>query len=225
MAGVLVAYYRVSRQSQARTGLGLAAQREAVAQFAAANGLEIVAEFEEVETGKGADALERRPQLAAALDAAKKAKGSVIVARLCRLSRDVAFISTLMSRRVPFVVAALGLDTDPFLLHLYAALGEQERRLISQRTRAALAQKRAQGVALGNRTNLVEAGRKGALRQREEADARAATVTWFVQNLRDQKRTHRQIADALNNSPHRPARGDTWHRSSVANLMKRAGIA
>lgn len=224
-AGGLVAYYRVSRQSQARSGLGLAAQKEAVAQFAAANGVEIVAEFEEVETGKGADALDRRPQLAAALDMAKKTKGTVAVAKLDRLSRDVSFISNLMSKRVPFVVTELGFETDPFLLHLYAALGEAERRFISSRTRLALAQKRAQNVKLGNPVNLKEAGQKGAQRQKEDADARAATITWFVQNLRDQRKTHRQIADALNASPHRPARGDTWHRSTVANVMKRTGIA
>ena len=99
----------------------------------------------ETESGKGADALDRRPQLAAALDAARKAKCPVIVAKLDRLSRDVAFISGLMAQRVPFIVAELGADADPFMLHLYAALAEKERRLISERTKSALAVRKASG--------------------------------------------------------------------------------
>ena len=110
----LIAYYRVSTQKQGRTGLGLEAQRKAVAGFAEAEGFEIVAEFTEVETGKGSDALDRRPQLNAALKAAKKARCEVAVAKLDRLSRDVAFISGLMAQRVPFIVTALGRNVDPF---------------------------------------------------------------------------------------------------------------
>src|SRR5215831_2497029 len=117
----LIAYYRVSTQKQGRSGLGLDAQRAQVAAFAKAEGLEIIGEFTEVETGKGHDALDRRPQLAAALKAAKQASAAVCVAKLDRLSRDVAFIATLMTKKVPFVVAALGLDADPFMLHIYAA--------------------------------------------------------------------------------------------------------
>ena len=91
--------------------------------------------------GKGADALERRPQLAAALAAAKAGKCCVVVAKLDRLSRDVAFVAGLMAQRVPFIVAELGRDADPFMLHLYAALAEKERRMISGRTKAALAER------------------------------------------------------------------------------------
>ena len=104
----------------------------------------------EVETGKGADALDRRPQLASALDLARRHKCSIVVAKLDRLSRDVAFISGLMAQRVPFVVAELGPAVDPFVLHIYAALAEKERALISQRTKAALAAAKARGVTLGN---------------------------------------------------------------------------
>src|SRR5712675_319115 len=92
---------------------------------------------------EGADALDRRPQLAAALAAAKGAKCSIVVSKLDRLSRDVAFVSGLMAQRVPFIVAELGRDADPFMLHLYAALAEKERRLISERTKAALRAKKA----------------------------------------------------------------------------------
>src|SRR5271166_833959 len=146
-----IAYYRVSTQQQGRSGLGIEAQKTAVARFAETEGIEIVAEHVEIETGKGADALDRRPELAAALARARKAKCPVVVAKLDRLSRDVAFISGLMAHRVPFVVAELGLDADPFMLHLYAALAEKERALISARTKAALAAKKASGVKLGTR--------------------------------------------------------------------------
>src|SRR4051794_14475182 len=121
---VAVAYRRVSSARQGRSGLGLEAQRAAIATFAAANGYELAtgAEFTEVETGKGADALERRPQLAAALAKARKLRCPVIVAKLDRLSRDVHFVSGLMAERVPFIVAELGSGVDPFMLHIYAAL-------------------------------------------------------------------------------------------------------
>jgi DNA invertase Pin-like site-specific DNA recombinase len=103
-----VAYLRVSTEKQGKSGLGLDAQRGAVGRFAAEHGFELVAEHVEVETGKGSDALERRPQLAAALKRAKAERCPVVVAKLDRLSRDVAFISGLMAQRVPFVVAELG---------------------------------------------------------------------------------------------------------------------
>src|SRR4051794_4145106 len=156
-----VTYIRVSSEQQGKSGLGIEAQRAAVARFTAEHGFGPVAEHVEVETGKGSDALDRRPQLAAALKRAKAEKCPVVVAKLDRLSRDVAFISGLMAQRVPFIVAELGVDTDPFLLHIYAALAEKERSLISARTRDALAAAKARGVQLGNRTNLDVAGKVG----------------------------------------------------------------
>src|SRR5271169_2035047 len=123
----IVAYIRVSTSQQGRSGLGIEAQREALVRFAAAEGLELVTEFVEVETGKGSDAFDRRPQLAAALAKARAARCPVAVAKLDRLSRDVHFISGLMAHRVAFVVSELGPDVDPFVLHLYAALAEKER--------------------------------------------------------------------------------------------------
>jgi DNA invertase Pin-like site-specific DNA recombinase len=144
----------------------------------------VINEYLEVETGKGGDALDRRPQLAAALACARSAKCPVIVAKLDRLSRDVAFISGLMAQRVPFIVAELGADADPFLLHLYAALAEKERRLISERTRSALAAKKAQGAILGNTTNINEAGRRGRYAQRAGADRFATNIIPIVQNIR-----------------------------------------
>ncbi|SFV19259.1 recombinase family protein [Bradyrhizobium arachidis] len=135
MTKQIISYIRVSRESQGRSGLGLEAQRAANERFAAAEGYEIVAEYLEVETAKGFDALERRPQLAAALKQAKKLKCAVLVAKLDRLSRDVAFISALMAQRVPFVVAALGPNVDPFMLHIYAAIAEKERNDIARAPR------------------------------------------------------------------------------------------
>jgi DNA invertase Pin-like site-specific DNA recombinase len=111
-----------------------------VTRFGEAEGITIIAEFVEAETGKAADAFDRRPQLAAALAAARSAKSCVVVSKLDRLSRDVAFVSGLIARRVPFIVAELGRDADPFMLHLYAALAEKGRRLISEHTKAALAE-------------------------------------------------------------------------------------
>jgi hypothetical protein len=115
MSKPLVAYYRVSTREQGRSGLGLDAQRAAVARFAEAEGFEVIAEFTEVETGKGADALDRRPQLAAALAHARRNGKTcpVAVSKLDRLSRDVHFISGLMTHRVPFLVAELGADAEP----------------------------------------------------------------------------------------------------------------
>ena len=112
-----------------------------------------------------------------ALAQAKKAKAAVVVAKLDRLSRDVAFISGLMAQRVPFIVAELGADADPFMLHIYAALAEKERALIAERTRLALAQRKAQGARLGNRTNLAEAQARAHEANRATAEAFAANAS------------------------------------------------
>ena len=129
-----------------------------------------------METGKGADALDRRPQLSAALASARHAKCPVLVAKLDRLSRDVAFIAGLMVRRIPFVVAELGADADPFMLHLYAALAEKEPRMISERTRAALSSRKLSAAKLGNPTNTAEAAALGRDVSIREADRFAETV-------------------------------------------------
>ena len=173
----IVAYYRVSSQKQGRSGLGLEAERKAVASFAEAEGFTVIAELTEVETGKGADALDRRSQLKAALKAAKKARCEVAVAKLDRLSRDVAFISGLMAQKVPFIVTALGKDVDPFMLHIYAAMAEKERRLISQRTREALAAAKARGRKLGS------SGKKLAAENAAAAAARDADLEPALREL------------------------------------------
>jgi DNA invertase Pin-like site-specific DNA recombinase len=220
----VIAYYRVSTDKQGKAGLGIEAQREAVERFVTAEGLELLAEHTEVETGKGADAIDRRPVLAAVLAAAKRAKAAVVVAKLDRLSRDVAFISGLMAQRVPFIVAELGTKPDPFMLHVYAAFAEEERRKIADRTRKALAVKKAQGALLGNRTNLPEAAILGAAANREGADAFAANVLPIVREIRDSGATSlAAIAGALNARGVRTARGGAWHNSTVRNLLAREG--
>ena len=149
MSKSVVAYYRVSTQKQGRSRLGLEAQRRAVAVYAASQGLAVVEEFTEIETGKGADALERRPVFAETLRRAKKLMAPIVVAKLDRLSRDVAFIAILMAKKVDFVTAD-DPTKSPFMLHIKAAVAEEERRLISQRTREALAAAKERGVQLGN---------------------------------------------------------------------------
>jgi DNA invertase Pin-like site-specific DNA recombinase len=128
-----------------------------------------------------------------------------------------------MAQRVPFIVAELGADADPFMLHIYAALAEKERHLISDRTRAALAAKKAQGAKLGNRTNLDEAAAKGATANRSGADAFAANVLPVVRQIQASGATTlRAIAEALNARGIRTARGGAWHSSTVGNLLARA---
>jgi DNA invertase Pin-like site-specific DNA recombinase len=218
-----IAYYRVSTQRQGRSGLGLEAQRTAVARFVEAESITITGEFTEVETGKGADALDRRPQLAAALAKARREKCPVLVAKLDRLSRDVAFIAGLMAQRVPFIVAELGADADPFMLHLYAALAEKERRQISERTRAALAARKERGTKLGNPRNPSDAALVGRKVQIDAAEQFAAAVLPVIAKLREAGVTsYRGIAMALNGRGVRTARGGRWQVSNVRNLLARA---
>jgi len=218
-----VAYLRVSTRQQHRSGLGIEAQRGTVQRFAEAEGLTIIAEYVEAETGKGADALDRRPQLAAALAAAKQAKCCVLVSKLDRLSRDVAFVAGLMAQRVPFIVAELGRDADPFMLHLYAALAEKERRLISERTKAALAIRKASGTKLGNPSNIREAGKASRSSLIEAADGHARTLLPFLRTLRAEGTISiGAIMRSLNERKILTPRGSSWHVSSVANLLARA---
>lgn len=217
-----VAYLRVSTERQGRSGLGLDAQRERCAAFAAANGMAVAAEFVEVETGKGSDALDRRPQLAAALAAARRLKCPVLVAKLDRLSRDVHFVAGLMVQRVPFMVAELGPDVDPFMLHIYAALAEKERRMISERTRAALEALKRQGAQLGNRTNLAEARARGAARTANEARRFAENVAPMIRQVQASGVTSlRGVAAVLNARGIRTARGGRWAATQVAAILTR----
>jgi DNA invertase Pin-like site-specific DNA recombinase len=221
----VISYLRVSTSAQGKSGLGIEAQRNAIVRFVQQESLELVAEHVEVETGKGSDALDRRPVLRRALAQARRQKASIVVAKLDRLSRDVAFISSLMVQKVPFIVSELGFDADPFMLHIYAALAEKERALIADRTRVALNQAKARGRQLGNRTNLAEAGKKGALTGKLAADAFAANVLPIVRQMQAAGLTTlAQIADVLNARGIRTARGGAWHPSTVHNLLARRAV-
>ena len=128
-----------------------------------------------------------------------------------------------MAQRVPFIVAELGADADPFMLHVYAALAENERAMISARTKAALQAKRAAGVQLGNRTNLAAAQSKGAAANATAADAFAANVVPVVCSIQAAGiNTLSGIAEALNARGVKTARGGAWHATSVNRLMARA---
>lgn len=217
-----VGYLRTSTKKQ---NLGLDAQRIAIVQFAAAQGYDVVEWFSEQETGKGFDALDRRPQLAAALAKAKKLRCAVLVSKLDRISRDVAFIATLMTQRVPFIVTELGADTDPFILHLYAALAEKERRLIASRTRDALQRKKAAGAVLGNLANLADGHKRGAATNARSADTFAANVMPIVREIQASGRiTLQAVADALNERRVATVRGGEWHVSTVKNLLARTEL-
>jgi DNA invertase Pin-like site-specific DNA recombinase len=224
MLNPLISYLRVSTHKQGRSGLGLEAQRAAVKKFAEAEELKIVAEFVEVETGKGSDALDRRPELKAALAKARTlGKGCpVAVAKLDRLSRDVHFVSGLMSHKVPFLVADLGPDVEPFMLHLYAALAEKERALISSRTKAALAAAKARGVKLGN-PRLEEAREPMLAARKEAADAFAREVAPIIAEAqRAGATTLRAIGAALDARGIRTPQGRSWSAMMVKNVLKRA---
>lgn len=207
-----VGYIRVSTAEQARSGLGLEAQADAIARFAEAEGFQIVTTFEEHESGKGADALDRRPQLAAAIKAARRANGPVIVSKLDRLSRDVHFISGLMVHRVPFVVTELGVDVDPFVLHLFAALAQKERALISQRTKAGLAAAKRRGVKLGGWT-------AGSERSAKQAAGLAARMKPVLAELADLSAG--AAAAELNRRGVPAARGGRWYAATVIKLRQR----
>jgi DNA invertase Pin-like site-specific DNA recombinase len=220
--GQLLAYIRVSTSRQGKSGLGMEAQRDNIARFAKVEGYELVGEYLEIETGKGSDALDRRPQLSAALNSARKRGASVVVAKLDRLSRDVHFISGLMAHKVPFIVTELGADVDPFILHLYAALSEKERNMIAGRTKAALAMKKAQGKVLGG-PKLREARELGQRVIKTNADLQAAKVLPMIRSAQKAGATTlREIADALNARGVHTARGGKWFATSVKNILDRS---
>jgi DNA invertase Pin-like site-specific DNA recombinase len=211
MTAQCVAYCRVSTKVQGASGLGLAAQNDAIDQFCARENLTVAERFVEVETGKGADALERRPNLAAAIKAARKIdkRCPVIVSKLDRLSRDVAFISALMAQRVPFIVGALGRDVPPFMLHVYAAFAEQESCEISRRTKDGLAKsaKKLGGLRPGTRDAM------------DEANARAEAMRPVMAGLADLSAN--ACAKALNRRGVPTPNGVEWSAVTVIRLRKR----
>ncbi|MBB6466034.1 DNA invertase Pin-like site-specific DNA recombinase [Aminobacter lissarensis] len=205
-----VGYYRVSTKKQSKSGLGLEAQQHMVREFAGSHG-QLVAEFVEVESGRK----DQRSELAKAMSHAKKAGASLLIARLDRFSRRVSFIASMMEKGVPLVVAEMPHATD-FQLHIFAALAQEERRLISERTKAALAQAKRRGQVLGRN------GRFLALENRRLAEERARSM---MSTLPEgwQMMTFSEIARQLNTSGHRTANGCKFFPQSVKNLLSRQG--
>lgn len=212
--GTAIAYLRVSTDRQGRSGLGLDAQREAVARYAAETRLELVDEFLEIETGKGSNALSKRPQLQAALAAAKSGKSRLVLAKLDRLARNVHFISGLIETKVDFAVADMP-NADRFQLHIYAALAEQEAAMISQRTKAALAAAKARGTVLGKHGAIL------ARMNQDEALERLEPLASRLSAMRADGLTIRAMAAQLNEEGIASPGGKSWHPTNVQRALVR----
>jgi DNA invertase Pin-like site-specific DNA recombinase len=219
-----VAYYRVSTQRQGQSGLGLEAQQASVTQFVNGHG-ELISEFTEIETGKRSD----RPQIAKAMAQAKRSGATLVIAKLDRLARNVAFISALMESGVDFI-ACDNPHANRLTIHILAAVAEDEARRISERTKAALAAYKARGGKLGSqhpkcKPISVEASRKGQQigSERNRAAARAAYVDLLpvIIDLRESGQSFRKISRELNRLGHTTRAGSTWNPVQVMRIINR----
>ncbi len=220
-----IAYYRVSTQKQGASGLGLDAQKDAVARFLNNGSWELVGEFIEMETGKGADALSKRPQLSAALDACRKFGAKLLIAKLDRLARNVHFITGLMEasrgngrNAVKFVACDMP-DANDLTIHLMAAFAEHEAKRISERTKDALAMAKRRGVLLGV---------AGSSNLKANVERRQTDANKFAENLRGQiegftlrKLTQREMVAELNRLGIRTARGCEWSLVQLQRTIMR----
>lgn len=216
--GKFIAYFRVSTQKQGASGLGLDAQKEAVSRFLNGGEWELVAEFQEVETGKGADALDKRPKLKAALAACRKEGATLIIAKLDRLARNVHFVSGLMESKVKFVACDMP-EANELTIHIMAAFAEHEAKRISQRTKDALAIAKSRGVVLG---------RAGAINLRPNVEARQRMADDFAEKLRPifkdmkaRKLSQRGMVAELNAIGVPAPKGGSWLLSQVQRVIKR----
>jgi len=226
-----IAYYRVSTKRQGASGLGLDAQESAVGAFCASNGGRVVKSYTEVESGR--KTAEERPELAAALADAKRRGAVLVVAKLDRLARNVAFLSRLMEAGVDFR-AVDNAHANRLTLHILASVAEWEREAISQRTKEGLAQAKKRGVKLGSARpghweGREEARRQGGLKglkKAHEVVSRKAREEYAdlaprIAEMRDKGLSFRKIADALNSEGHRTRRGKMFHPSTVRNILGR----
>lgn len=222
----VTAYYRVSTIRQGASGLGLEAQRAAVEAYCRIHGCDIAREFTEVESGRN----DSRPKLAEALAYARRSKSTLLVAKLDRLSRSVRFIATVLDSGVEFAAADVP-SANRLLLHVLAAVAENEARAISERTRVALQAAKARGVRLGSRNAAVpvlsaEARRRGQLNS-AEASRRSAVDAYsdllpMVQEMRAAGASLQAIAQRLNVDGHETRTGAQWTATQVHRLLKRA---
>jgi len=215
--GKFIAYYRVSTDRQGQSGLGLEAQRTAVSAYLNGGDWDLLNEFTEVETGKGSNALAKRPQLNAAIKACRQQGATLVIAKLDRLARNVHFVSGLMESRVDFV-AADNPHANKTMIQMLAVFAEHERDQISIRTKAALAAAKARGVKLGVN------GKALARQNKEAANQFAASIANQVQAIRaDGYTTVTAITEQLNERKVPTARGGKWHFPSTQRLLKRLG--
>jgi DNA invertase Pin-like site-specific DNA recombinase len=222
-----IGYTRVSTQEQGKSHLGLDVQAQQIRNYCTREGLELLTIHEEVETGKGHDALERRPILRQAMQEARKQGATIIVSKLDRLSRSVAFISSLIAHQKSFIVVELGENVDTFVLYSLAALAERERDLISQRTREALRRIKERGEKKLGNPNAAKAAPLGWAAARAKADSEAQRVRSIVQAALSQGITsNRGIAAYLNEMRIPTSRGGDaqWHGSSIGSVRQRLGI-
>jgi DNA invertase Pin-like site-specific DNA recombinase len=229
-----IGYLRVSTREQGRSGLGLAAQRSEIETFGARERFSVKSWYQDVQTGAGADALQLRPGLALALKEAKRARCPLIVSRLDRLSRNVHFITGLMEHRVHFIVAALGKDCDNFTLHIYASLAEQERKMISERNKAAAAARKLKGRQFGLQTvSKAEQRRISALGRAakskaamERAEAYRLHIEWALRQpgFRGRRISFNCAADTLNERNVESPKGGVWTGNQLQIMAIRLGI-
>lgn len=222
-----VLYTRVSTEEQGHSRNGLEGQLEALRLFVEAGGHNVLDHFEEV--ASGGSGLAERQQLRLALARARQAKAILLVSKLDRLSRSVAFISGMMAEGVPFATAEDGLDVAPMMLQIKAVFAEQERRATSERTKAGLAAKKARGEPLGYHTHKQPGATLARAQEASRravailADNRARQVAPMLRAFKAQGLTMAQVADAMNEQGIATARGGRWHASSVHNALARAG--
>lgn len=209
-----VTYLRVSTDRQGQSGLGLEAQRAAVAPYVEAGRL--LGEFVEVESGRK----DNRPQLAAALALCRQHKARLVIAKLDRLARSVALISGLMESGVEFVAADMP-EANRFMLHIMAAVAEHEREMISQRTRVALAAAKARGTRLGNPQPDMAVAR--AVASANAAQFRAA-IWPQIEALQAEGRSLRGIAAELNARGISSPRSGSWHAASVRMVLQASSL-
>ena len=215
-----VTYRRVSTQEQGKSGLGLDTQTRDIETYLnhySGQHYEILGSFTDILSG----ADDSRPELEKAIALAKKDKAILLVAKLDRLSRKVAFIANLMEdKKLQFKVACLP-QADKFQLHLYSALAEQEREFISQRTKSALKEAKARGVKLGG---LRDSTMKRNKVRQANALAQAKSIERIVKPLREQGSPLRAIAETLNSAKIKTPRGNEWNASQVARVIARLAI-
>jgi DNA invertase Pin-like site-specific DNA recombinase len=212
-----VAYYRVSTDRQGRSGLGLEAQQKAVTDYLNGGAWELIGEFIEIESGKRSD----RPELARALDACRKHKARLVIAKLDRLSRNLAFVATLMESSVEFV-AVDNPHANKLTIHILAAVAEHEREAISERTKAALAAAKTRGTRLGTPDPAGAVARTGAA-LKAQATQFAANVLPIIRELEAcGHKSCNAIAGQLNARKVATARGGRWTHVQVRQILDRA---